>query len=165
MLWRRADRGTYSLLGEDFGRPSAYSELWLSVWASGYADKSQRLWRALCNAWEAYLFISYCKCHIRIGVINDVLYRYGIGWSAPYSESDIQAQDIAMNITRAKAERYRSGESHCPNSLWFLVWWRLCKKHLNAGLWGDIELSQRRWLAKNQFNLWVKLLSINPNNN
>lgn len=30
--------------------------------------------------------------------INDVLYRYRIGWSAPYSESDIQAKDIAVQI-------------------------------------------------------------------
>jgi len=30
--------------------------------------------------------------------INDVLYRYQIGWSAPYSESDFQAKDIAVQI-------------------------------------------------------------------
>jgi len=36
--------------------------------------------------------------------INDVLYRYGIGWSAPYSESDIQAQDIAIKLTEQKPE-------------------------------------------------------------
>jgi|26BtaG_2_1085354.scaffolds.fasta_scaffold00352_14 hypothetical protein len=30
--------------------------------------------------------------------INDVLYRYRIGWSAPYSESDIQAKEIAFKV-------------------------------------------------------------------
>lgn len=30
--------------------------------------------------------------------INDVLYRYRIGWSAPYNESDIQAKSIAVQI-------------------------------------------------------------------
>ncbi|MGE6439912.1 hypothetical protein ACQKDA_14995, partial [Psychrobacter sp. NPDC078370] len=41
---------------------------------------------------------------IFILAINDVLYRYGVGWSAPYSESDIQAQDIAMKLTEQKPE-------------------------------------------------------------
>lgn len=30
--------------------------------------------------------------------INDVLYRYCVGWSAPYNESDIQAKDIAYQL-------------------------------------------------------------------
>lgn len=30
--------------------------------------------------------------------INDVLYRYCVGWSAPYNESDIQAKDIAHKL-------------------------------------------------------------------
>ncbi|WP_201532652.1 hypothetical protein [Psychrobacter ciconiae] len=30
--------------------------------------------------------------------INDVIYRYRIGWSAPYSESVTQAKDIAVQI-------------------------------------------------------------------
>ncbi|WP_169391689.1 MULTISPECIES: hypothetical protein [Psychrobacter] len=30
--------------------------------------------------------------------INDVLYRYRVGGSAPYSESDFQAKDIAVQI-------------------------------------------------------------------
>lgn len=30
--------------------------------------------------------------------INDVLFRYRVGWSAPYQESDIQAQDIAYKL-------------------------------------------------------------------
>lgn len=30
--------------------------------------------------------------------INDVLYRYCVGWSAPYNESDIQAKDIADKL-------------------------------------------------------------------
>ena len=30
--------------------------------------------------------------------INDVLYRYRVGWSAPYGESDFQAKDIAVQI-------------------------------------------------------------------
>lgn len=31
-------------------------------------------------------------------VINEVLYRYQIGWSAPYGESVIQAKDIGAQI-------------------------------------------------------------------
>ena len=32
--------------------------------------------------------------------INDVLYRYCVGWSAPYNESDIQAKDIAHKLQK-----------------------------------------------------------------
>lgn len=35
---------------------------------------------------------------ISVLAINDVLYRYCVGWSAPYSESDIQAKDIAYKL-------------------------------------------------------------------
>ena len=31
-----------------------------------------------------------------------MLYRYCVGWSAPYSESDIQAQDIALKLKKQK---------------------------------------------------------------
>jgi hypothetical protein len=31
-----------------------------------------------------------------------VLYRYCVGWSAPYNESDIQAKDIAHKLTEQK---------------------------------------------------------------
>ena len=34
--------------------------------------------------------------------INDVLYRYCVGWSAPYNESDIQAKDIAHKLQELK---------------------------------------------------------------
>lgn len=34
--------------------------------------------------------------------INDVLYRYRVGWSAPYNESDIQAKDIAYHCQQLK---------------------------------------------------------------
>lgn len=34
--------------------------------------------------------------------INDVLYRYCVGWSAPYNESDIQAKDIAHKLQEIK---------------------------------------------------------------
>lgn len=34
--------------------------------------------------------------------INDVLYRYCVGWSAPYNESDIQAKDIARKLQKLK---------------------------------------------------------------
>ena len=39
---------------------------------------------------------------IFILAINDVLYRYSVGWSAPYNESDIQAKDIARKLTEQK---------------------------------------------------------------
>src|SRR5699024_12380236 len=39
---------------------------------------------------------------IFILAINDVLYRYCVGWSAPYNESDIQAKDIARKLTAQK---------------------------------------------------------------
>lgn len=39
-----------------------------------------------------YIYLSY----------NDVLYRYCVGWSAPYNESDIQAKDIARKLTAQK---------------------------------------------------------------
>ncbi|WP_333612994.1 hypothetical protein, partial [Psychrobacter sp.] len=39
---------------------------------------------------------------IFILAINEVLYRYSVGWSAPYSESDIQAKDIARKLTAQK---------------------------------------------------------------
>ena len=34
--------------------------------------------------------------------INDVLYRYGVGWNAPYNESDIQAKDTADKLQTLK---------------------------------------------------------------
>lgn len=34
--------------------------------------------------------------------INDILYRYCVGWSAPYNESDIQAKDIAHKLQKLK---------------------------------------------------------------
>ena len=39
---------------------------------------------------------------IFILAINDVLYRYCVGWSAPYNESDIQAKDIARKLQELK---------------------------------------------------------------
>lgn len=94
-------RGTYSLLGEDFGRPShivscdcLFERADMPIEVSVYEERCAMLERLIGSFGIANA--------IFVLAINDVLYRYGIGWSAPYSESDIQAQDIAMRLQEQK---------------------------------------------------------------
>jgi len=94
-------RGTYPLLWDDFSKPShmvscdCLSEQFeMPIEASIYEERCAMLDRLIGS-----FGISNA---IFILAINDVLHRYGVGWSAPYSESDIQAQDIAMKLTEQK---------------------------------------------------------------
>ena len=73
-------RGTYPLLWDDFSKPSHMVS---------------------CDC-------LFEQADMPILAINDVLYRYGVGWSAPYSESDIQAQDIAMKLIEQKPENAKA---------------------------------------------------------
>ena len=55
-----------------------------------------------CSVLEQFIEQYGVADAIFILAINDVLYRYCVGWSAPYNESDIQAKDIARKLTEQK---------------------------------------------------------------
>ena len=96
-------RGTYPLLWEGFSKPShmvncdcLFDQADMPIEVSIYEERCAMLDRLIGSFGVSNA--------IFILAINDVLYRYGVGWSAPYSESDIQAQDIAMKLTEQKPE-------------------------------------------------------------
>lgn len=88
---------TYTLLWDDFSAPShmvgadCVSECAdMPIEPSVYEE---RYW-VLDNLIDA---VGVADA-IFVLAINDVLYRYAVGWSAPYNESDIQAKDIAHKL-------------------------------------------------------------------
>lgn len=90
--------GPYPLLWEDFSKPS-------NVVSSECVTKADEmpleplLYDERCSLLEQCIEQYGVADAIFILAINDVLYRYCVGWSAPYSESDIQAKDIARKLT------------------------------------------------------------------
>ena len=96
-------RGNYSLLWDDFSKPShmvscdyLFEQADMPIEVSIYEER--------CAMLERLIGLFGVSNAIFILAINDVLYRYCVGWSAPYNESDIQAQDIAMKLKEQNPE-------------------------------------------------------------
>ena len=90
-------RGAYPLLWDDFSKPShmvscdcLYERADMPIEVSLYEER--------CVMLERLIGSFGVSNAVFVLAINDVLYRHCVGWSAPYSESDIQAQDIAMKL-------------------------------------------------------------------
>ena len=94
-------RGSYPLLLQDFSKPS-------NVVSSDCVTERDELpiepllYDERCSVLEQFIEQYGVADAIFILAINDVLYRYCVGWSAPYNESDIQAKDIARKLTEQK---------------------------------------------------------------
>ena len=100
-------RGTYPLLWDDFSKPShmvscdcLFEQADMPIEVNIYEER--------CTMLDRLIGSFGVSNAIFILAINDVLYRYGVGWSAPYSESDIQAQDIAMKLIEQKPENAKA---------------------------------------------------------
>jgi hypothetical protein len=93
--------GSYPLLLQDFSKPS-------NVVSSDCVTERDELpiepllYDERCSVLEQFIEQYGVADAIFILAINDVLYRYCVGWSAPYNESDIQAKDIAHKLTEQK---------------------------------------------------------------
>ena len=93
--------GSYPLLLQDFSKPSNV------VGADCVTERDEMpieplLYEERCSMLEQFIEQYGVAEAIFILAINDVLYRYCVGWSAPYNESDIQAKDIARKLTEQK---------------------------------------------------------------
>ena len=93
--------GSYPLLWEDFSKPShvVSSEC---VTERDEMPIEPSLYEERCWVLEQFIDQYGVADAIFILAINDVLYRYCVGWSAPYNESDIQAKDIARKLKEQK---------------------------------------------------------------
>ena len=94
-------KGFYPLLWEDFSKPShmvsadcLFERADMPIEISVYEER--------CEVLESLIGLYGVSNAIFILAINDVLYRYRVGWSAPYSESDIQAKEIAIKLEALK---------------------------------------------------------------
>lgn len=92
---------SYPLLLQDFSKPSNV------VGADCLTERDELpieplLYDERCSVFEQFIEQYGVADAIFILAINDVLYRYCVGWSAPYNESDIQAKDIARKLTEQK---------------------------------------------------------------
>ncbi|WP_201624563.1 hypothetical protein [Psychrobacter immobilis] len=92
---------SYPLLLQDFSKPSNV------VGADCLTERDELpieplLYDERCSMLEQFIEQYGVADAIFILAINDVLYRYCVGWSAPYNESDIQAKDIARKLTEQK---------------------------------------------------------------
>ncbi|WP_201628995.1 hypothetical protein [Psychrobacter maritimus] len=93
--------GSYPLLLQDFSKPS-------NVVSSDCVTERDEmpieplLYEERCSMLGQFIEQYGVADAIFILAINDVLYRYCVGWSAPYNESDIQAKDIARKLTEQK---------------------------------------------------------------
>ena len=93
--------GSYPLLWEDFSKPSHV------VSSDCVTERDEMpiepsLYEERCWVLEQFIDQYGVADAIFILAINDVLYRYCVGWSAPYNESDIQAKDIARKLQKQK---------------------------------------------------------------
>ena len=93
--------GSYPLLLQDFSKPSNV------VSTDCVTERDEMpieplLYDERCSVLEQFIAQYGVADAIFILAINDVLYRYCVGWSAPYNESDIQAKDIARKLTEQK---------------------------------------------------------------
>ena len=93
--------GFYPLLWEDFSKPShvVSSEC---VTERDEMPIEPSFYEERCWVLEQFIDQYGVADAIFILAINDVLYRYCVGWSAPYNESDIQAKDIARKLKEQK---------------------------------------------------------------
>ncbi len=93
--------GSYPLLWEDFSKPShvVSSEC---VTERDEMPIEPSLYEERCWVLEQFIEQYDVADAIFILAINDVLYRYCVGWSAPYNESDIQAKYIARKLKEQK---------------------------------------------------------------
>ncbi|WP_201543923.1 hypothetical protein [Psychrobacter immobilis] len=93
--------GSYPLLWENFSKPShvVSSEC---VTEHDEMPIEPALYEERCWVLEQFIDQYGVAEAIFILAINDVLYRYCVGWSAPYNESDIQAKDIARKLKEQK---------------------------------------------------------------
>ncbi|WP_296243271.1 MULTISPECIES: hypothetical protein [unclassified Psychrobacter] len=93
--------GSYPLLWEDLSKPSHV------VSSDCLTERDEMpieplLYEERCSVLEQFIDQYGVADAIFILAINDVLYRYCVGWSAPYNESDIQAKDIARKLKKQK---------------------------------------------------------------
>lgn len=93
--------GSYPLLWDDFSKPPHV------VSSDCVTERDEMpieplLYDERCSVLEQFIDQYDVTDAIFILAINDVLYRYSVGWSAPYNESDIQAKDIACELTAQK---------------------------------------------------------------
>ena len=93
--------GSYTLHWEDFSKPSHV------VSSDCVTERDEMpiepsLYEERCWVLEQFIDQYGVADAIFILAINDVLYRYCVGWSAPYNESDIQAKDIARKLKEQK---------------------------------------------------------------
>lgn len=92
---------SYPLLWEDFGKPS---HMVSCHYAAERADMPIEpcVYEERCWVFDGLIESVGVADAIFILAINDVLYRYGVGWNAPYNESDIQAKAIAHKLNALK---------------------------------------------------------------
>lgn len=92
---------TYPLLWDDFSKPShMVSSDCLSEKADMPIEPS--VYEERCWVLDRLIESLGVADAVFVLAINDVLYRYCVGWSAPYNESDIQAKDIARKLQEIK---------------------------------------------------------------
>lgn len=93
--------GAYPLLWEDFSQPL---HMVSCHYLTKHADMpiEPLLYKERCWMFTQFIDKFGVAEAVFILAINDVLYRYCVGWSAPYSESDIQAKDIAQTLIKQK---------------------------------------------------------------
>ena len=91
----------YPLLWDDFGKPSHM----VSCEVMSEQDNmpiDPLVYEERCWVFDNLIESLGVDDAIFVLGINDVLYRYCVGWSAPYNESDIQATDIAHKLQELK---------------------------------------------------------------
>lgn len=93
--------GSYPLLWEDFSKPSHVVSSECVTERDEMAIEPS-LYEERCWVLEQFIEQYGVADAIFILAINDVLYRYCVGWSAPYNESDIQAKYIARKLKEQK---------------------------------------------------------------
>ena len=91
----------YPLLWDDFSKPSHRVDC---AYAFERADMpiEPTVYEERCWVFDRLINAVGLNDAIVVLAINDVLYRYGVGWNAPYNESDIQAKDIARKLQELK---------------------------------------------------------------
>ncbi|WP_352337840.1 hypothetical protein [Psychrobacter sp. 16-MNA-CIBAN-0192] len=93
--------GNYPLLWNDFSKPSHMVSCDYSS-ERGEIPIEPLVYEERCWVLDSLTESLGVADAIFVLTINDVLYRYCVGWSAPYNESDIQAKDIANKLQELK---------------------------------------------------------------
>lgn len=91
----------YPLLWDDFSKPTHMLSC-EAVSERGEMPLEPSLYNERCSVFDSLMASLGVAEALLVLAINDVLYRYCIGWSAPYNESDIQAKDIARQLQQLK---------------------------------------------------------------